>query len=184
MLSLSLWDLLWLLQAPSQCCDVRFFQWHQLLWLGPSHASTHAQSSTVGFSHRWASLPATSFGTFSACDYGEDYDSWERRCLLHIMVIIWLHMSLDIVLIGLGLMRMLMLVQFLWPIWRIDFLLRLWSLWGLIRCGLCNRYKPTRQSTFLAAIRQEQFLCQGDATIVAFFDQLSTIWHQIDTLGP
>jgi hypothetical protein len=44
------------------------------------------------------------------------------------MVIIWLRMSLDIVLIGLGLMRMLMLVQFLWPIWRIDFLLRLWSL--------------------------------------------------------
>jgi hypothetical protein len=36
----------------------------------------------------------------------------------------------------LGLMRMLGLVWFLWPVWRIDFLLRLWSLSGLIRCRL------------------------------------------------
>jgi hypothetical protein len=35
---------------------------------------------------------------------------------------------------------------------------------------LCDRYEPTGQSTFLAAIRQEQLLHHGDATIHAFFD--------------
>jgi hypothetical protein len=49
---------------------------------------------------------------------------------------------------------------------------------------LCSRYEPTRQSTFLAGISQEQLLRQGDATIDAFFDQLSAVWHHIDTLGP
>jgi hypothetical protein len=49
---------------------------------------------------------------------------------------------------------------------------------------LHSRYEPTGQSTFLAAIRQEQLLRQGDATIDAFFDQLSAVWSQIDTLGP
>jgi hypothetical protein len=49
---------------------------------------------------------------------------------------------------------------------------------------LCNHYEPTGQSTFLAAIHQEQLLHQGDATIDAFFDQLSAAWHQIDTLDP
>jgi hypothetical protein len=49
---------------------------------------------------------------------------------------------------------------------------------------LYSRYEPTGQSTFLAAIHQEQLLRQGDVTIDAFFNQLSTAWHQIDTLGP
>jgi hypothetical protein len=49
---------------------------------------------------------------------------------------------------------------------------------------LHSRYEPTWQSTFLAAIHQEQLLHQGDATINDFFDQLSAIWRQIDTLGP
>jgi hypothetical protein len=40
------------------------------------------------------------------------------------------------------------------------------------------------QSAFLAAIRQEQLLRQGDDTIDAFFDQLSAVWRQIDILGP
>jgi hypothetical protein len=81
-------------------------------------------------------------------------------------------------------MRMLELVWFLWLVWRINFLLRLWNFSGLIRCGLFLRshYEPTGQSTFLATIRQEHPLCHGDATIDAFFDQLSTVWCQIDTL--
>jgi hypothetical protein len=49
---------------------------------------------------------------------------------------------------------------------------------------LYNRYEPTGQSTFLAAIHQEQLIHQGDDTIDAFFDQISVVWHQNDTLGP
>jgi hypothetical protein len=49
---------------------------------------------------------------------------------------------------------------------------------------LRSRYEPTGQSTFLAAIHQEQLLRQGDSTIDTFFDQLSDVWRQIDTLGP
>jgi hypothetical protein len=49
---------------------------------------------------------------------------------------------------------------------------------------LHSRYEPTRQSTFLAAICQEQLLHQGNDTVDTFFDQLSAIWCQIDTLGP
>jgi hypothetical protein len=54
------------------------------------------------------------------------------------------------------------------------------QMWIFLR----SRYEPTRQSTFLAAIRQEQLLHQGDDTIDAFFDQLSAVWRQIDTLSP
>jgi hypothetical protein len=49
---------------------------------------------------------------------------------------------------------------------------------------LHSHYEPIGQSTFLAAIRQEQLLHQDDDTVDAFFDHLSVIWHQIDTLGP
>jgi hypothetical protein len=42
----------------------------------------------------------------------------------------------------------------------------------------------TDQSTYLAAIRQEQLLHQGDSTVEDFFDQLSVVWRQLDTLGP
>jgi hypothetical protein len=59
-----------------------------------------------------------------------------RRCLLQIMMISCLRMGLSFVHIGPDLMRMLGVVQLLWPVWRIDFLLRLWSLSRLIRCGL------------------------------------------------
>jgi hypothetical protein len=47
-----------------------------------------------------------------------------------------------------------------------------------------NRYESTGQSTFLAALHQGQLLCQGDDTVDVFFDQLSAVWCQIDTLGP
>jgi hypothetical protein len=49
---------------------------------------------------------------------------------------------------------------------------------------LYSRYEPIGQSTFLAAIRQEQLLHQGDDTVDVFFDQLSAVWRQIDTLDP
>jgi hypothetical protein len=49
---------------------------------------------------------------------------------------------------------------------------------------LHSRYEPTGQSTFVVAIRQEQLLHQGDDIVEAFFDQLSAVWCQIDTLGP
>jgi hypothetical protein len=40
---------------------------------------------------------------------------------------------------------------------------------------LCSRYEPIGQSTFLAAIHQEQLLHSSDATIDAFFDQLYVV---------
>jgi hypothetical protein len=49
---------------------------------------------------------------------------------------------------------------------------------------LHRHYEHIGQSTFLAAIHQEQLLRQGDDTIDAFFDQLFAVWHHIDTLGP
>jgi hypothetical protein len=49
---------------------------------------------------------------------------------------------------------------------------------------LRQKYESTGQSTYLAAIRQEQLLCQGDTIVEDFFDQLSVVWCQLDTLGP
>jgi hypothetical protein len=46
------------------------------------------------------------------------------------------------------------------------------QMWTFLR----SRYEPTGQSTFLATIRQEQLLRQGDVTIDAFFNQLSVVW--------
>jgi hypothetical protein len=54
------------------------------------------------------------------------------------------------------------------------------QMWIFLR----NRYEPTGQTTFLVAIRQKQLLRRGDATIDDFFDQLSDVWCQINTLGP
>jgi hypothetical protein len=49
---------------------------------------------------------------------------------------------------------------------------------------LCQKYESTDQSTYLAAIRQEQLLRQSDSIVEDFFDQLSVVWRQLDTLGP
>jgi hypothetical protein len=49
---------------------------------------------------------------------------------------------------------------------------------------LCQKYESTGQSTYLAAVCQEQLLRQGDSTVEDFFDQLSVVWRQLDTLGP
>jgi hypothetical protein len=44
-----------------------------------------------------------------------------------------------------------------------------------MRSFLCQKYESTGQSTYLAAIRQEQLLHQGDSTVEDFFDQLSVV---------
>jgi hypothetical protein len=49
---------------------------------------------------------------------------------------------------------------------------------------LHQMYESTGQSTYLATIHQEQLLRQGDTTVEGFFDQLSIVWRQLDTLGP
>jgi hypothetical protein len=48
---------------------------------------------------------------------------------------------------------------------------------------LHQKYECTRQTTYLATIRQEKLLHQGDTTVEDFFYQLSVVWHQLDTLG-
>jgi hypothetical protein len=54
------------------------------------------------------------------------------------------------------------------------------QMWSFLR----QKYESTGQSIYLAIIRQEQLLCQGDSTVEDFFDQLSVVWRQLDTLGP
>jgi hypothetical protein len=49
---------------------------------------------------------------------------------------------------------------------------------------LHQKYESTGQSTYLAAIRQEQLLHQGNSTVEDLFDQLCVVWRQFDTLGP
>jgi hypothetical protein len=49
---------------------------------------------------------------------------------------------------------------------------------------LHQNYESTGQSIYLAAIHQEQLFHQGDTIVDDFFDQLSVIWRQLDTLGP
>jgi hypothetical protein len=45
------------------------------------------------------------------------------------------------------------------------------QMWTFLR----DFYEPTRQSTYLAVIRQEQLLQHGNAAVDDFFDQLSAI---------
>jgi hypothetical protein len=49
---------------------------------------------------------------------------------------------------------------------------------------LHQKYESTGQSTYLAVIHQEQLLRQGDSIVEDFFDQLSVVWRQLDTLDP
>jgi hypothetical protein len=53
-------------------------------------------------------------------------------------------------------------------------------MWSFLR----QKYESIGQSTYLAAIRQEQLLYKGDTTVDDFFNQLSIVWRQLDTLGP
>jgi hypothetical protein len=49
---------------------------------------------------------------------------------------------------------------------------------------LHQKYESTGQSTYIAAIRQEQLLRQGDTIVDDFFNHLSVVWLQLGTLGP
>jgi hypothetical protein len=53
------------------------------------------------------------------------------------------------------------------------------QMWSYLR----QKYESTGQSTYLATIHHEQLLQQGDTTVDDFFDQLSVVWRQLDTLG-
>jgi hypothetical protein len=53
-----------------------------------------------------------------------------------------------------------------------------------MRSFLHQKYDSTGQSTYLAAIRQDQLLRQDDSTVEDFFNQLFFVWRQLDTLGP
>jgi hypothetical protein len=52
-------------------------------------------------------------------------------------------------------------------------------MWSFLR----QKYESTGQSPILL-LCQEQLLRQGNTTVEDFFDQLSVVWHQLDTLGP
>jgi hypothetical protein len=54
------------------------------------------------------------------------------------------------------------------------------QMWDSLR----RRYEPTGHSTYIAALRQEQLLQQGDSSVDDFFRQLSAIWRELDTLSP
>jgi len=54
------------------------------------------------------------------------------------------------------------------------------QMWAFLR----ERYEPTGQCTYIAALRQEQLLCQGDSTVDDFYTQMSAVWRQLDSIGP
>jgi hypothetical protein len=54
------------------------------------------------------------------------------------------------------------------------------QMWAFLR----QRYEPTGQSMYIAALRQEQLLRQGDSTVEEFFAQMSAVWRQLDSIGP
>ena len=54
------------------------------------------------------------------------------------------------------------------------------QMWAVLR----QRYEPSGHSTYIAALRQEQLLQQGDSSVEDFFRQLSAIWRELDTLSP
>ena len=47
------------------------------------------------------------------------------------------------------------------------------QMWVFLR----ERYEPTGQSTYIAALRQEQLLRQGDSTVDDFYAQMSAVWR-------
>ena len=42
---------------------------------------------------------------------------------------------------------------------------------------LHERYEPTGQSTYIAALRQEQLLRQDDSTVDDFYAHMSAVWR-------
>jgi hypothetical protein len=83
-------------------------------------------------------------------------------------------------LIGLGWMKMLVLgpgavlvasmeKHLAGEIIRLDHAAQMWAF-------LHQHYELSSQSTYIAALRQEQLLQQGDSSVEDFFRQLSTVW--------
>ena len=54
------------------------------------------------------------------------------------------------------------------------------QMWAFLR----ERYEPTGQSTYIATLRQEQLLRQGDSTVDDLYAQISAVWCQLDSIGP
>ncbi|KAL9664356.1 hypothetical protein QQ045_019756 [Rhodiola kirilowii] len=54
----------------------------------------------------------------------------------------------------------------------------------LMWAHLHERYAPIGDSLFLSVVHREHSLQQGDATIDEFYDQMSAIWHQLNSLEP
>ncbi|KAL9685137.1 hypothetical protein QQ045_022584 [Rhodiola kirilowii] len=53
-------------------------------------------------------------------------------------------------------------------------------MWG----HLLERYALSGDSLFLSIVHREQSLQHGDTTIDEFYDQMSAIWRQLDSLEP
>ena len=54
------------------------------------------------------------------------------------------------------------------------------QMWAFLR----ERYESTGQSTYIAALRQEQLLRQGYSIVDDFYAQMSTVSRQLDSIGP
>jgi hypothetical protein len=54
------------------------------------------------------------------------------------------------------------------------------QMWAFLR----QHYEPSGESTYIATLRQEQLLQQGDSSVEDFFQQLSAVWRELDTLSP
>jgi hypothetical protein len=117
--------------------------------------------------------------------------SWRRLLLLRkrgsfqIMMIVWFRMSLSIVHTRVDLMRMPRLVHFLLLLWRSSFLQILWSLSGLIRCGLffAVAMSPLDSLFFLLLFIRSRFFARMMLPLM-LSSISSVVWRQIDTLGP
>ncbi|XP_062191268.1 uncharacterized protein LOC133895084 [Phragmites australis] len=58
-----------------------------------------------------------------------------------------------------------------------DFSHQMWT-------SLHDLYEPSGQSLYIDALRQEQLLQQGDATVEEFYAHMSAVWRQLDSLSP
>jgi len=54
-----------------------------------------------------------------------------------------------------------------------------YEMWAFLR----ECYESTSQSTYIAALCQEQLLRQGDSTVDDFYAQMYAVWRQLDSIG-
>jgi len=55
-----------------------------------------------------------------------------------------------------------------------------YQMWAFLR----EHYELTGQSTYIAALCQEQVLRQGNSTVEDFYAQMSAVWRQLDSIAP